>query len=194
MSFLEMLTVGLAVSMDALAVSVSQGIARERVGLRDMVTVGGWFGGFQAGMPAAGYAVMYYCRRLTPIAIAAPYIAAALLVVVGLNMVWESFHGESDGYSARFSPWEMCLVAVATSIDAFVTGIAMACGVDAVPGFIACLAMGVVTFFVCFAGVKLGNLFGGAKTKHGGLFGGIAICLVGIKMFFEAVGLWNLPF
>lgn len=190
-----MLTVALAVSMDALAVSVSQGIARERVGLRDMVTVGGWFGGFQAGMPAAGYALMYFCRRLTPIAIAAPYIAAGLLVGVGLNMIWESFHGESnDGYATRFGTWEMCLVAVATSIDAFVTGIAMACGVEAVPGFAACLAMGVVTFFVCSVGVKLGNLFGGAKTQRGGLVGGIVICLVGIKMFFEAIGVWNLPF
>ncbi len=57
MSILEILLIGLGLSMDAAAVSICKGLATGGVKLRHCLTAGAYFGVFQALMPAIGYAL-----------------------------------------------------------------------------------------------------------------------------------------
>ena len=55
MQLWELLLTAVALSMDAFAVSVSKGLAMQKVTFKKALTVGIWFGGFQALMPLLGY-------------------------------------------------------------------------------------------------------------------------------------------
>ena len=79
----------LSVSMDAFAVSMCKGLAIKKAGLRQCLTCGLWFGGFQALMPLAGY----FLGTLFATAIEAfdHWVAFGLLAVIGINMLKEAF-------------------------------------------------------------------------------------------------------
>ena len=55
MSISELLLIAVGLSMDAFAVSICKGLATKKVGVKHMLIVGLWFGGFQALMPLIGY-------------------------------------------------------------------------------------------------------------------------------------------
>ena len=90
MSIAEILLISIAVAMDAFAVAVCRGLAAVRVGWGEAVRVGVWFGAFQTLMPLLGILLMLSCRRAAPVAVAAPYIASALLFGIGGNMIVEA--------------------------------------------------------------------------------------------------------
>ena len=55
MNWFDLFVIAVGLSMDAFAVSVCKGLAVPRVGKRHVMTVGMYFGGFQALMPLIGY-------------------------------------------------------------------------------------------------------------------------------------------
>ena len=54
MSLLELFLLAVGLSMDAFAVSVCKGLSVRRGSMKQALTVGIWFGGFQALMPFLG--------------------------------------------------------------------------------------------------------------------------------------------
>ena len=97
----ELLLLAVGLSMDAFAVSVCKGLALRRATFQAEITCGVWFGGFQALMPLIGY----YLGTLFIDAISAidHWIAFALLVLIGANMVRES-RGEAGHLDDSFTP------------------------------------------------------------------------------------------
>jgi putative Mn2+ efflux pump MntP len=79
------------------------------------------------------------------------------------------------------------MLAVATSIDALAVGISFAL-LD-VNIFQAIAIIGVVTFVISFAGVIIGNFFGSKFEKPAQLIGGIILCIIGIKILLEHIGI-----
>ena len=78
---------------------------------------------------------------------------------------------------------EMFMLAVATSIDALAVGITFAfLNVHIVS---AASMIGVCTFLISFAGVKIGNIFGTKYKSKAELAGGIILILLGFKILFE---------
>ncbi|MBO5282294.1 MAG: manganese efflux pump, partial [Lachnospiraceae bacterium] len=76
---------------------------------------------------------------------------------------------------------------VATSIDALAVGITFAfLRVDILP---AVCFIGVITFVLSVAGVKVGNLFGSRYKSKAELAGGIILILIGIKILLEHLGI-----
>ena len=55
MGFLELLLIGVGLSMDAFAVAVCQGLCMPKLNLRHAAVIALFFGGFQALMPLAGW-------------------------------------------------------------------------------------------------------------------------------------------
>ena len=55
MSLLELFLLAVGLSMDAFAVSVCKGLSVRRGSMKQALTVGIWFGSFQALMPFLGY-------------------------------------------------------------------------------------------------------------------------------------------
>ena len=81
----------------------------------------------------------------------------------------------------------MFLLAVATSIDALAVGITFAflkVNIAAAVSFI-----GVTTFVISAAGVKIGNIFGTKYKSKAELAGGIILILLGLKILLEHLGI-----
>ena len=81
----------------------------------------------------------------------------------------------------------MLPLAVATSIDALAVGITFAfLQVQIAP---AVSFIGVTTFLLSAAGVKIGNVFGMKYKAKAELFGGIVLILMGLKILLEHLGI-----
>ena len=92
--------------------------------------------------------------------------------------------------SRRLVSRTMLVLAVATSIDALAVGVTFAfLRVDIVP---AVALIGVCTFVISAAGVKVGNVFGTRYKSKAELFGGAVLVLIGLRLLLEHLEL--LPF
>ncbi len=180
MYFLELLLFAVGLSMDAFAVSVCKGLSVRRLKPRHLLLAGAYFGGFQALMPLAGWLLGRQFESL--IKSIDHWIAFVLLVLIGANMIRESF-GEEETLNDSFSFKVMLPLAVATSIDALAVGVTFAfLDVQIVP---AILLIGATTFVLSAAGVKIGNVFGAKYRAKAEFAGGVILILLGIKILIE---------
>ena len=167
--------------MDAFAVSICKGLAMKKLTVKQAVIVGAWFGGFQALMPTLGYLLgTTFARFVNAVS---DWIAFVLLGLIGINMVKEALSNDEEQADDSIAVKEMFMFAVATSIDALAVGITFAfLNVHIVS---AASMIGVCTFLISFAGVKIGNIFGTKYKSKAELAGGIILILLGFKILFE---------
>ena len=189
MGFWELFLLAIGLSMDAFAVSICKGLSMKKAGLREGSICGVWFGGFQALMPLIGF----FLGTLFADVIEAfdHWVAFGLLFLIGLNMLKEALKKDCDcceNQDADLSVKTMFVMAIATSIDAMAVGISLAMAGD-VNIFLAVLLIGVVTFVMCAAGVKIGNIFGSRFEKKAQLCGGLILVLLGTKILLEHLGI-----
>lgn len=185
----ELLLLALGVSMDAFAVSICKGLAMKKAGLKEGLTCGVWFGGFQAIMPLIGF----FLGTLFAEAIQAVdhWVAFILLGFIGANMLKEAFDKDCDcceGHDADLSVKTMFVMAVATSIDALAVGISLAM-VGNVNIFTAVILIGLFTCGMSAVGVKIGNVFGSRFEKKAQMAGGLILILLGLKILLEHLGI-----
>lgn len=187
MGFAELL-LAVGLSMDAFAVSICKGLSMKKASLRACLTCGIWFGGFQALMPLIGYLL----GTLFAGAIEAfdHWVAFGLLAIIGINMLKEAFSKDCDceDCNADLSVKTMFVMAVATSIDALAAGISLACDPNMNP-WLAIPFIGIVTFSMSAAGVKIGNVFGSRFEKKAQIAGGVILILLGVKILLEHLGI-----
>ena len=185
MGLLELFILAVGLSMDAFAVSVCKGLAMPKITVKKTLIVGGWFGGFQALMPTLGYFLGVQFRdKITAID---HWIAFILLGIIGANMIKEACSGECEEENESLDIKTMFLLAVATSIDALAVGITFAflnVHLIAAVSFI-----GVTTFTLSAAGVKIGNIFGTKYKSKAELAGGVILILLGCKILLEHLGI-----
>ncbi len=94
MSFLDLLLVGVGLSMDAFAVAIAKGLSMRRVNWRHALVIAAFFGGFQALMPAIGWvAGSLFASYVEAVD---HWIAFVLLVFIGAKMLWDAFHDDED--------------------------------------------------------------------------------------------------
>ena len=167
MDLLTLLTLAVGLAMDAFAVSICKGLAMREKVLKKGIIVGLWFGGFQALMPTIGFFLgTQFKDQITSID---HWIAFVLL--------------DEEQADDSIAVKEMFMLAVATSIDALAVGITFAfLNVHIVS---AASMIGVCTFLISFAGVKIGNIFGTKYKSKAELAGGIILILLGFKILFE---------
>ncbi|NLP48787.1 MAG: manganese efflux pump [Clostridiales bacterium] len=181
MHFSELLFLAVALSMDALAVSVCKGMAQKQNSFKNMVLAGTFFGGFQALMPLLGYLLAFGFKE--HIIAIDHWIAFGLLLALGLKMIHDSRKGECALEEKPFDFKVMLLMAVATSIDALAVGVTFAF-LD-VNIFLAASLIGLVTFIISALGVGLGYLFGNKLNSKAELLGGLILIVMGSKILFE---------
>ena len=190
MSFIEILLIGVGLSMDAFAVSVCQGLSMTKIRWGHALTVGLYFGGFQALMPFIGW--MLGSQFAVRIQSVDHWVAFILLMLIGGNMVREALSGEEDeaedaAIGAGLDHKKLFLMAIATSIDALAIGITFAFLDAAI--LPACGIIGTTTFCISVAGVAVGCWFGARYKKRAELTGGVILMLLGIKILLEHLGL-----
>ena len=177
----ELFVIALGLSMDAFAVSVCKGLSVRRCSIKHMLICGLYFGLFQGGMPLIGYVLGSQFESL--VSAVAPYIAFALLTLIGYNMIREVREPEEETVDDDFSMKAMIPLAVATSIDALAIGVSFAfLQVNIIPAvsFIAA-----TTFICCLFGVKIGSIFGSKYKQGAEFFGGLVLILMGFKILME---------
>ncbi len=184
MSFIDIFLIAVALSMDAFAVSVCKGLSVQKVGARHALTVGVYFGGFQALMPVLGFLLGFKFEAF--ITNVDHWIAFVLLGVIGGGMIKQAMSGEDDKLDNSFSFKTMLPLALATSIDALAVGISFAfLGVNIIT---AALLIGVTTFVLSGAGIVVGNVFGAKYKSKAELAGGAVLILIGLKILLEHLG------
>ena len=184
MGLIELFLIAVGLSMDAFAVSVCKGLAMPKCTFKKAASVGFWFGGFQALMPAIGYILGAQFQEA--IASIDHWIAFVLLALIGGNMIHEALDNDEEEADASLDVKTMFLLAVATSIDALAIGITFAfLKVNIIP---AVCFIGIVTFIISFAGVKIGNVFGARYRNKAEIVGGVILILLGVKILLEHLG------
>ena len=184
---LSVILIGISLSMDAFAVSVTNGIAMRPFKTGYALWHGLYFGAFQFLMPLAGYilgsTVSGYVTAI------GPYVSFALLAFIGGKMILEAVRGgeEGSGGMAVLSHKRLLALAVATSIDALAVGITFAFlpGTRIVP---AVALIGSITFVFSAAGIRLGNIFGLRYKNKAEFAGGVILILLGTKILLEHLG------
>ena len=183
MGLIELICIAVGLSMDAFAVAICKGLSLRKCTWQKQGIVGLYFGVFQAGMPLLGYLLgMQFKEMITSID---HWIAFVLLGIIGANMIKEGFSKEeiSDEKTDRLSVKEMLGLAVATSIDALAVGVTFAfLQVEIIP---AVCIIGITTFILSAAGVKIGNIFGTRYKSKAEIAGGVILIFMGVKILVE---------
>mgnify|MGYP002510169609 CR=1 FL=1 len=181
MTTLEIWLLAVSLAMDCFSVSITSGIILRRTCWKTFITIGLFFGLFQAVMPLIGWCATNYFYHL--IEQFDHWIAFGLLILIGLNMIRETIWGDDDDSNDDFGVRTMALMAVATSIDALAVGVSFA--------FIhaniwsASAIIGVVTFALSAMGLYLGRKIGSRLGSKAGLLGGLVLIGIGIKILIE---------
>ena len=180
MGILEIFFIGIGLSMDAFAVSICKGLSVKKLQLKNALTCGIYFGGFQALMPLIGYILeVQFKNKIESID---HWIAFVLLALIGINMIKEAFSDEENS-DDDFSFRTMVLLAIATSIDALAVGVTFA--FLSVNILLAIAIIGCTTFIIAITGVKIGHIFGLKYKKNAEIAGGVILILIGLKILLE---------
>ena len=187
---ITILLIAVSLALDAFAVSVSSGISVPGFGWRQAVKMGTYFGGFQFAMPLIGWFLGSSVSRY--IEAVDHWVAFGLLAFIGGRMIFDTLREKSrpaECRSAEFTLRTLLMQSVATSIDALAVGITLAflkVNIWAAASFI-----GVTTFIISAAGVKIGHVFGEKYTNKAELAGGLILMGIGVKILLEHLGVIN---
>ena len=182
MELLAIIAIAIGLSMDAFAVSVVTGAAYKELHVRHTLRMAGFFGGFQAFMPAVGYLAGLTVREY--IEGFDHWIAFGILAAVGVKMIYESFKIKEERKAMHPANLAMLLaLAVATSIDALAVGITLSLITHAIA--LAIVIIGVVTFGLSCAGVYIGKRFGHFFESGIEAIGGVVLIGLGVKILLQ---------
>ena len=168
--------------MDAFAVSICKGLAAKKITGKELFICGAWFGFFQGAMPLIGYLVGSLFEKF--INMVAPWVAFVLLSIIGGNMIKEALSPDEEA-APGFDIKTMFMMAVATSIDALAVGITfVAVPVEVIAAgrlpnvLLAVAVIGVITFLISTAGVKIGSVFDRSGSE---IMGGTILIFIGLR-------------
>ncbi len=176
----------LGLSMDAFAVSVSNGICYQKE-KKKLVISAVSFGIFQALMPLIGY--LAGALFSTYVSIVDHWIALILLGFLGGKMLVEAIQNlrnpEGESCAVSFTYKLIFTQSVATSIDALAAGVTLAVAFPNTNPYFAVALIGMVTALCCLLGVFAGKKFGALMKEKAAIFGGLILIAIGVKIFVE---------
>lgn len=181
---LTLFLLALALSADAFAVAICRGAGTSHK-WRNAIWTGVVFGVAQGGLALLGASVGNLLEGFKHVA---PYVACALLVLLGGKMLWESF-GSEDEAEATTRPENPLLAlagllsaALATSLDAAAAGITLP--LLGLPLVTDALVIGGVTALLCVAGYRAGALIGDRWGVWAETAGGLCLIAIGLHLCF----------
>ena len=194
---IQILLLGIALSMDAFAVAITDGLIYQDINKKKALFIALVFGIMQGLMPLIGYWLVELIEVLVSgagadagkiMATVVTWTAFALLIFLGAKMIFEAVKSlrtaEEEKQPKLFSIKEVLLFGIATSIDALATGVALHSGLsNNVTVFIHASIIICITFVISLIGVLLGKqivkLFKG-KTEITSIIGGCILILLAI--------------
>ncbi len=183
MELSEILLIALGLSMDAFAVALASGATMKRLHIPNALKMGFFFGGFQALMPVLGWAAGRGMADF--ISGWAHWLAFILLSAVGAKMIYEAgqLKEEEDCGETRTCPFDtgtLTVLALATSMDALAVGLSFS--LLRVSIITPVLIIGLVTFLMALAGVRIGSGGGHFFEHKMEAVGGFVLIAIGLKL------------
>ncbi len=204
----QVFLLGIALAMDAFAVSVVDGLAYQDINKKKAFFIAGLFGFMQALMPLIGFFLIEIVEVAVGstagaeaskiLALVVTWLSFALLVMIGGKMLIDGISGLNkprETLVKNFSYKEVFLFSIATAIDALATGVVLhntnASGIALSDNFTIWLHVSiimVITFVISLVGVFLGK--GIEKLLKGrisitNIIGGIILLLLAVWCVLE---------
>lgn len=200
--YVQSLFISVSMSMDAFAVSLSNGLTAKKMPVKYMILTALSFGLFQGVMPLLGYLFGSIFEEWIEVAV--PIIGFVILLLLGIKMIVDTAleikkekkakQCENTDYCPtcldeedkpyKFSLKTLLVQSVATSIDALTVGFVYI-GKPPVEVYVTFLLIGVITFGICVGGVFIGKKFGDKLKSKAGLLGGVILIAIGLKLLIE---------
>lgn len=186
--FLNSVLLGVGLAMDAFSISLANGLNQPRMRRRQMATIAGVFGFFQALMPMLGWICVHtVLQYFQAFARFVPLIASSVLCILGGRMLYEGLHPSADApKTVSMSPGLLLAQGVATSIDALSVGFTIA-DYDAVMALVCAAIIAAVTFVICMIGLAIGKKFGTKLANKASILGSVILILIGIEILVGSI-------
>ena len=200
----QSLLISVSLSMDAFAVSLSNGLTAKKMPVKYMILTALSFGLFQGIMPLIGYLLGSLFEKWIEVAV--PIIGFCILFLLGAKMIFDSIREivkekkakekETDNLSCpncldneeekpyKFAVKTLLIQSVATSIDALTVGLVYI-GKSPVETYVTFVLIAVITFGICVGGVFIGQKFGDKLKSKSGILGGLILIAIGLKLLIE---------
>ncbi|MBP5694066.1 MAG: manganese efflux pump [Bacilli bacterium] len=169
---IQILLLGLALSMDAFAVSITSGLTYKDISKKQTLFIAFLFGFMQALMPLIGYFIVEIVEVIVGASASSSagaimsdivsWVAFSLLIFIGLKMLIEGIKElnkkEEEKEEKKFSLKEVIYLGFATSIDALGSGVALHSSISTnVTIWLHVSIIMVITFSLSLVGLILGN-------------------------------------
>lgn len=195
---IQIILLGVALSMDAFAISVTYGLVYQDITKKRALFIALVFGVMQGLMPLIGYWLVELVEIIVgatagasagnTMALIVTWLAFVLLLFIGGKMLFEGIkelrNKEENKEPKVFSIKEVLLFGIATSIDALGSGVALHSGLsNNGTVFLHVSIIICITFAISLVGVLLGSkiekLFKG-KTEITSIIGGCILILLAV--------------
>lgn len=180
---LKSFLLALALCVDSFVVSATAGL-KSQMPLRRGLLLAAIFALFQGGLPLLGALIGNGFQ--SHISGVDHWIAFGLLAIVGGRTLWESLQGKKIEKPMDFSSLGVIiLLAIATSIDAFVVGISLGIECTVAESVATALIIAFTTFVVSTIGVSLGRYSISIPDRWAGLLAGFVLIGLGVHILLE---------
>lgn len=172
----------LAVALGTDAFSMCVGIGLAGVNRRQILLISFTVLLFHIFMPLAGWFVGELAGNL--IGRAAAVAGAALLIYLGLKMVWTTWRDRkvTEPTVIRFSAWGLILLGISVSMDALSVGFTL--GAHEVNLLLTAGVIGLMAGLMTTSGLVFGRFLGAWAGGKAQLVGGLILMGIGVRLFF----------
>lgn len=186
--FITSIMLGAGLAMDAFSVSLANGLNEPTMKKSRMCGVAGIFSVFQFAMPLIGWiCVSTVARLFGTFEKLIPWIAFILLGYIGGKMLYEGIkRKENEEEQTAVGLKGLLIQGIATSIDALSVGFTIS-DYNWMEALLACLLIGIITFFICYAGLGIGKKAGTKLAGKAGILGGVILILIGLEIFITGI-------
>ncbi len=174
--FITTLMMAIALGMDAFSLGI--GIGMQRLSWIQIVKVSCTVGLFHIFMPLIGFAIGHFLSDL--IGNFAIWIGGAILIYLGLNMIWSSFkNGVATTTINQTAGIGLIILAFSVSVDALSVGLSL--GLFSAHLSLTVMLFGVMGAIMTGLGLLIGNKVGEWLGDYGEAFGGVILLVFGIR-------------
>jgi putative Mn2+ efflux pump MntP len=193
MSYVELLLLGISLCFDTFAVSLTGGICMGiKLNIWQTLKIILTFALFQMGLTMVGWLLgtgfYVYIERIDH------WIAFGLLIYIGGGMLLEGFRGKEESECQEcgksktnlLNPKTLCVLAVATSIDALAVGISLAMvSLSFLKLIIGMSSIFLFTALASYIGLNGGRAMGDKLGSKPEMVGGLILVGIGVKILLE---------
>ena len=195
MEFLDIILIGIALSVDACAVSIANcNIYKKELTKKNLWLMPLMFGLFQAIMPLSAYYIgstfAEYAKSFAGYITSAIFFLLAIKILIDIvsELKEQKENKEKQKTDKKFSVWLVIIQALATSIDAFIIGLTFSLSYT-MSIYLAIAIIFSITFILVSLSIVLGKSLGTLFGKYANWIGFAILMILAIKeLIFAIVG------